>query len=497
MSKTSASRFGLFICESKILFVNNATIEAVCDELQAKLLGRRPGKVFPLSIRQMVIDFRLPDQKYLFISTEPNAPRIYLVRRKLKDLEKQAINPSSFHLLLKKHLSGCKVKNIEKIPNERILLFEFAGEGELGVRIAPSMIVQLTGKSANLFLLDEGDRILSSLSASEIEGQRIGEKYWLPARPTQTLKDKPEISLITDGSLSEALDKYYIELEAKARFKSRSSAAIRQINSEITRREKLIERLHSDLEAHGDAERWKRYGDLLLANLATAHRRGDKVVVTDYFEYDTPQIEIEADENLSLTQAAVKYFKRYTKAQNAVGEIQRRLEVVENEMKGLRAKLAETENAAAEYDESYFAEEIPARLRKKKKKEKDEFNGARKFTSSDGFEILVGKRATDNDYLTFRIAGSLDLWLHTAEYSGSHVVVRNPNRMEIPQKTLLEAAQLAAFYSSGKSQPKAAVHYTQKKFVNKPRGAAPGLVRLASFKTILVEPAIPAAIDKK
>jgi predicted ribosome quality control (RQC) complex YloA/Tae2 family protein len=95
------------------------------------------------------------------------------------------------------------------------------------------------------------------------------------------------------------------------------------------------------------------------------------------------------------------------------------------------------------------------------------------------------------------VAGSLDSWLHAADYPGSHVIIRNPNRKEIPQLTLLEAAQLAAFYSSGKTQPKAAVHYTQKKFVNKPKGAAPGLVRLASFKTILVEPAIPAALDQK
>jgi predicted ribosome quality control (RQC) complex YloA/Tae2 family protein len=99
--------------------------------------------------------------------------------------------------------------------------------------------------------------------------------------------------------------------------------------------------------------------------------------------------------------------------------------------------------------------------------------------------------------LTFRLAGSLDLWLHAADYSGSHVVIRNPNRKEIPHRTLLESAQLAAFYSSGKSQIKAAVHYTQKKFVHKPKGAAPGLVRLASFKTILVEPIVPAAIDRK
>jgi len=82
--------------------------------------------------------------------------------------------------------------------------------------------------------------------------------------------------------------------------------------------------------------------------------------------------------------------------------------------------------------------------------------------------------------------------MHAADYPGSHVVIRNPNKKEIPNQTLVEAAQLAAFYSSGRKQVKAAVNYTQKKFVNKPRRAAAGLVSLSSFKTILVEPKIGA-----
>jgi hypothetical protein len=82
--------------------------------------------------------------------------------------------------------------------------------------------------------------------------------------------------------------------------------------------------------------------------------------------------------------------------------------------------------------------------------------------------------------------------MHAADYPGSHVVIRSRSRQEeVPHQTLLEAAQLAAFYSQGKKQPKAAVHYTLKKFVNKPKGAAPGLVSLSSFKTLLVEPVVP------
>ncbi|MBA3692690.1 MAG: DUF814 domain-containing protein, partial [Acidobacteria bacterium] len=136
-----------------------------------------------------------------------------------------------------------------------------------------------------------------------------------------------------------------------------------------------------------------------------------------------------------------------------------------------------------------FTGEKPQKiLTKSREKQTENFKGARQYFSSEGFEILVGKGAKDNDYLTFRIAKASDLWFHAADYPGSHVVVKNPNRKEIPPKTLVEAAQIAAFFSHAKQQPKVAVHYTPKKFVNKPKGASAGLVSLASFKTILVEP---------
>src|SRR4029077_18674403 len=106
-------------------------------------------------------------------------------------------------------------------------------------------------------------------------------------------------------------------------------------------------------------------------------------------------------------------------------------------------------------------------------------------------EILVGKKAVDNDRLTLRIAHSRDTWMHAADYPGSHVVIRNANRKDIPHRTLIEAAQMAAFFSQGNKQPRAAVNYTLKKYVSKPKGAAAGLVRLASFKTLLVNPIFP------
>src|SRR6185369_1266423 len=116
-------------------------------------------------------------------------------------------------------------------------------------------------------------------------------------------------------------------------------------------------------------------------------------------------------------------------------------------------------------------------------------SGARRFVSSDGFEILVGRSSAANDALTFKIARPSDLWLHAADYPGSHVVVRNPGRGDVPHRTIVEAAQLAAFYSDARGEALADVRYTPRRFVTKPRGGALGLARIAKFKTVAVRPA--------
>lgn len=245
---------------------------------------------------------------------------------------------------------------------------------------------------------------------------------------------------------------------------------------------------------HGDAEQWKRFGDLLLANLANAERKNGKVSVTDFYDENLRAIEIEIEENLSITEAAEKFFRRYTKARNAQKEIAKRLDVLKSEIEQLEVKKEQLEQAIAEGDEDFLdkisGKETVKKSGKTKEKNQESFSGARNYLSSDGFEILVGKGSKDNDYLTFKVAKSQDLWLHAADYPGSHVVVKNPNRKEIPPKTLVEAAQFAAFFSQARTEAKVAVHYTQKKFVFKPKGAIAGLVNLSSFKTILVEPKI-------
>ena len=480
--------------------MNNQTLEKIRAELESALVGQKFGKLFPLSRFRLAIDFRLNDSRWLFVSIEPSAPQIYLIKRRLRDLEKQSKNPSPFLLLLRKKLSHAILQKIEKLENERILRFDLSAKDEIGQTENLALIVQLTGRSANLFLLDGNDFIVDASRENSGEGQMIGQKFAPPFREAfgeaeKRRSEEAKIFPIGDfESLSESLDNFYLEKEAEKVFQSKVNAARNKLKAELGKREKQVKNLNSDLAKHGDAEKWKHFGDLILANLADAIRVDEKVLVVDYFDENLPTIEIKIDENDSLTQAAEKFFKKYTKARNAKEEVAKRLKELEFQISNFKFQKERLEEAIAENNEDFLTEILGIKIEKLSQKSKgkktENFTGARRFVSSEGFEILVGKGAKDNDFLTFRVAKSSDLWLHAADYPGSHVVVKNPNRSEIPPKTLLEAAQIAGFYSHAREQPKVAVHYTQKKFVNKPKGSALGLVSLASFKTILVKPQV-------
>lgn len=472
-------------------------ISAVCDELRAAAPGSPFRRTFQLGEHALVFDIGASDGRFLFVDAGPSRPRLYLTERTKRELERSSSTSGAFAQYLRKHLANARVTNIEQLPEERIIRFDLSQFTEAGDASAWSLIFQITGRSANIFLLDDEGRIVMSLREDKTEGRRVGDVYHPPERssaPANADGDKlPDI----DGSVSRWLESRFKELDAEAEFRSLAESARRRVKSEIARRTKLAANLRSDLDQHGDAETWKKYGDLLLANTATATRNENGFVVLDFFDEATPAIEIPHLDQKTPAEAAEKYFRRYTKARNARDEIAGRLATVESELNSLRAELAEIETAVDDRDEEFLrakssAKSRPQRQSRKSDRTDDTRTYAREFVSSDGFEILVGKRAKDNDYLTFRIARSLDTWLHAADYPGSHVVIRAAGKKEIPQRTLLEAAQLAAFYSQAKGHPKAAVHYTQRKFVNKPKGAAPGLVRLASFKTLLVEPAINA-----
>jgi predicted ribosome quality control (RQC) complex YloA/Tae2 family protein len=472
------------------------TIQAIVAELEKALINHTFGRVFQLSPFALAIDFGVRNAGYLFVSAEPAHPRIYLIKRSAKELEKQSQPPALFAQALRSVLAGARLATIAKDETERVVRLRFLVVDELGERSINTLVCQLTGRSANLFLLDPADQIRYALRSPKGEGQQLGQIYQSPApqvsRSAATSLESFEIERKEFSSLSQALDDHYARLEQSQAFANRAQLAGDRIKKELAQRRKLKKNLERDLAAHGDPEQHKRLGDLLLANIATAVRTGNKVSITDYYSEGAPTLELEVDKDTALQDEAGRHFSRYTKAKRAAQEINARLATLEPELSHLQKRQVELEAIVAAGDEAglrqYEAPTGPA-VRKTKKKQEEKFPGVRRYLSSDDYEILVGRAAQTNDRLTFKIARPHDLWLHAADYPGSHVVIRNPTRNDVPHRTIIEAAQLAAKFSQAGDDSKVTVHYTPRKFLTKPKGVAPGLVRMSSFKTITVTPA--------
>ncbi|HMS09693.1 MAG TPA: NFACT family protein, partial [Pyrinomonadaceae bacterium] len=365
-------------------------ISAVCDELRAAAPGSPFRRTFQLGEHALVFDIGASDGRFLFVDAGPSRPRLYLTERTKRELERSSSTSGAFAQYLRKHLANARVTNIEQLPEERIIRFDLSQFTEAGDASAWSLIFQITGRSANIFLLVDEGRIVMSLREDKTEGRRVGDVYHPPERssaPANADGDKlPDI----DGSVSRWLESRFKELDAEAEFRSLAESARRRVKSEIARRTKLAANLRSDLDQHGDAETWKKYGDLLLANTATATRNENGFVVLDFFDEATPAIEIPHLDQKTPAEAAEKYFRRYTKARNARDEIAGRLATVESELNSLRAELAEIETAVDDRDEEFLrakssAKSRPQRQSRKSDRTDDTRTYAREFVSSDGF----------------------------------------------------------------------------------------------------------------
>ncbi|HKP80929.1 MAG TPA: NFACT RNA binding domain-containing protein [Pyrinomonadaceae bacterium] len=459
--------------------MHHELIQRIVEELRTILPGRFFGKIFQLTPLSFAFDFGLRGE-FLFVSVDPASPRLYLIRRRTRDLEKQSIHLTAFGQFMRSRLSGASLVNISKDPLDRIVRLTFRiDDGPIFRRL----VIQLTGRTADIFVLDELNRIMAVLRE---HGQtRTHEIYQPPPRPQKNSREELNIDVAD-------LDAYFSSLDAAKAFDSRAKGMRSRLTKTIRQQRTLKEHLHDDLARHGDPEVHKRIGDLLLANIATAVRDGNRVHVTDYYTEGAPAIEIEIDENRSLQDEAAARFRQYTKAKHAAEEIAERLQQIDREIAALDQRLQQLDEIIQSRDEAAlnsFEKPAPApKVPAKKTSKPEKIPGVRRYLSTDGYEILVGRAARDNDNLTFRVAQPNDLWMHTGDYPGSHVVVRNPTRKEIPQRTIIEAAQLAGRFSQASEDSKVVVHYTERKFLSKPKGAAPGLVRLSRFRSITVEP---------
>jgi predicted ribosome quality control (RQC) complex YloA/Tae2 family protein len=297
--------------------------------------------------------------------------------------------------------------------------------------------------------------------------------------------------------ITDAARFYFDEMESRTLLEQEKLPLMRDLRTASKRLAEREKRLAREQKGHEDAENLNKTGQLLTSSGKKLDQRYEEVTVTDYFQENPGDVRIELDGALTLRENIDKLFKRHQKAGRGKQYVARQLA----EVRSRGAAIAEqTRRLQAIKDwDTWLA--ISERIEKEKGGTPTPapgpmlgiggVRGARRYRTInvDGYEILVGRSSRENDELTFHVANADDFWMHVGDYSGSHVVVRNPAKVRtIPDNVLARAAQLAAFFSQARNSSKVEVHYTQRKYVSKPRRAKPGLVKLAEFKSISVEP---------
>jgi predicted ribosome quality control (RQC) complex YloA/Tae2 family protein len=298
---------------------------------------------------------------------------------------------------------------------------------------------------------------------------------------------------------SAVLDAYYGGREDRARLEERRRKLRVEVEGLLRKQRERLAGWEDTLEKAEGADRHRELGDLLTAHMYLLAPGMDAVEVDDYFAEEGGRVTIPLDPQLTPSENVQRFFRRYQKARNSQRAVLELLEAGRVEEAYLAQVATAVEQAIEARDLAEIANELAALAGRppeggppRRGQPAEPPPAPLRLASSDGLPILVGKNNRQNEHVTFKEAHAGDWWLHTQNIPGSHVVIRTDH--DVPERTLHEAATLAAWFSQGRESSRVPVVYTRKRFVRKPRGAKPGMVIYEQEKTLFVTPD-PAVVE--
>ncbi len=361
--------------------------------------------------------------------------------------------------------------NFTTIESERIIVERFAG-------LSPQFAKTLTDETAFITAMQKAKAHQYLPAIMQVAGKEVFYLWPFPkAQEVQQFE-----------SLSTLLDRFYFGKAERDRVKQQTQDFEKILQNEKQKNELKLSKLQKQLKDTDKADIYKKYGELLTANLHVITKGMKEAIVSDYYHELQPEIRIPLDVLRTPNGNAQHYFTKYQKLRKSVQYIHEQSKLAEAEisyLEGIQQQLS----TASPKDLLEIREELEdekyLRARTSKKKKVNRKPQLEKYSSSDGFEILVGKNNLQNEFLTMKLASKQQIWFHTKDIPGSHVVIQH----ETPSETaILEAATLAAYFSKARDSSNVAVDYTQIAHVKKPNGAKPGYVIYDHQKTIYVTP---------
>jgi len=473
------------------LFLNH-----IVDELDRRLPGGVISKIHQPDEKNIILKvFAAGREARLLISAHPAFSRMHLTERSFANPPA----PLRFCAFLRSRITNARIDSVLQAEGERIVrigLKKKEGESTLTM----TLVAELTGKSSNIILLDSSGVVLDALRhfdpGTSIRAVTPGAVL-LPLAPAPALSGATdeEIEKKEGESWNEAADRHYSLLLDGAQDAALRSSLKRAINTAAKKAARKLNNLLGDSKRAEAEKGYGSLGELIVYNLKDIKRGSTAVEVTDYSLDPPATVEVKLDPKLGPKANAEKYFKRAKKAKVALGLLAERIPRVKEEIdyiETLAYGLEELDSAdelallKEELIEGGYLREMTGRV---KTETVDRTEPIRRFSSSEGFEILCGKSGTGNDLIVKKYASNEDIWFHVSKMPGSHVLIKVAGRgPELTKKTIEEAAALAAWHSKARNASKVDVIYAEARHVKKPRGAKPGMVTVKEHKNILVRP---------
>ena len=381
----------------------------------------------------------------------------------------------------------CKSQNIHTL--DLLLSSTFTGISKLFIQSALDFL-KISNTVSDKNLEELYDYILNILSSNNV----VCKKY------------KNNYSIFIDNNEKEAfqinffLDDFYYEKMQEDLFKNYRNNLLKVINNTLDKITKKLDNINNKIEACKDMNKYKIYGELLIANIYrinTLNISDNFVELENYYDNNNI-VSVPVNTDISTSQNAEKYFRKYNKLKNTLEVVNIQKKDAEKELNYLGSLIYELDNATDidaineiynEISENILFNDNIKQNKNSNKNIKSSLSSQDNYMrlNLDGYTVLVGKNNRQNDYLTMKIANDNDYWFHTKDIHGSHVILRcsgDTPKME----TIIKCAKLAAYYSKAKFSSNVPVDYTLKKYVKKPNGAQPGYVIYTNQKTVNVEP---------
>ena len=480
-------------------------LKAFIDENKEFISGARINKIQQPTRRELILSLRnngVTKQFYINITPEFYHACFMSDENSKKRLIEIPQKPPMFCMLLRKYLNNSRIAKIVQPDEERILEFYIETYNEIGDKIYLCLAIELMGKYSNIILYNTDTNIILGCAHNvgadksqvrEVYGQipytyppEHSSKYFIEER-YRFLKNFRQKIFSNDINLT--IDNYYATLINKAKFKALKSEYVNITNQKLKKCKKTLNEMSLQLKRSENFDKYRLYGDLLMANLYNLKDYSNEAKVFDYENNQGVTIPLKSTKNIK--ENANDYYKKYNKGKNAGIKLNELIEENKQNKEYLESVLYSIEIAKNTEELREIEQELfnplpmgEGRISMRSMSIRNSGEGITFIEKPNQTRIYIGKNNKQNDYIISKLASDEDLWFHTKDCPGSHVLLKTQN---LTDELILECAKLAKENSQGKNSSKIGVIYTKRKYLRKPPKANLGYVTYKNEKEIVID----------